>query len=100
MVNVHYDELAVKYGALDAITTELGDQAKKLEEDLRALKSAVVRAAAGWEGEAANAFGEKMRQWDADAQAIHAALVTIGQRVSQASGDYRGGDLKAASYFQ
>ncbi|MFG2134232.1 WXG100 family type VII secretion target [Streptomyces sp. NPDC048751] len=100
MAGVHYDELAVKYGGLDAITTELGNQAKKLEEDLQALKAAVVQAAAGWEGEAATAFGEKMKQWDADAAAIHTALVSIGQKVNTASGDYRGGDLKAASYFQ
>ncbi|MEU3982292.1 WXG100 family type VII secretion target [Streptomyces sp. NPDC026672] len=100
MADVHYDELAVKYGGLDAITTELGNQAKKLEEDLQALKAAVVRVAGGWEGEAANQFGQKMKEWDADAAAIHAALVSIGHKVNQASGDYRGGDLKAASYFQ
>jgi hypothetical protein len=45
MTNVHFDELAVKYGGLDAITTELGNQAKRLEGDLEALKSAVVQAA-------------------------------------------------------
>ncbi len=100
MVNVHNDELAVKYGGLDAITTELGNQAKKLEEDIQALKAAVLRAAAGFEGEAANAFGQKMKEWDTDAAAIHTALVSIGQKVTLASGDYRGGDLKAASYFQ
>jgi WXG100 family type VII secretion target len=100
MVDAHYDGLAVKYGGLDAMTTELGNQAKKLEEDIQALKSAVMQAAAGWEGEAANAFGQKMKQWDADAAAIHTALVSIGQKVTLAGGDYRAGDLKGASYFQ
>ncbi|GAA4028867.1 WXG100 family type VII secretion target [Streptomyces sp. NBC_01352] len=100
MANVHYDGLAVKYGGLDAITTELGNQASKLESDIQALKSAVVRVAAGWEGEAANAFGSKMKEWDADADAIHQALVSIGKKVSDAGGDYRAGDLKAAGYFQ
>ncbi|MEV1062018.1 WXG100 family type VII secretion target [Streptomyces sp. NPDC050263] len=99
MVNVHYDELAVKYGGLDAITTELGNQAKKLEDDLSALKAAVQQVAAGWEGESAGAFQGKMVEWDKDAAAIHAALVAIGHRVTEASGDYRGGDLKAAGYF-
>ncbi len=100
MANVHYDELAVKYGGLDAITTELGNQAKKLEADLQALKSAVVQAAADWEGESQNAFAIKMKEWDNHVSAIHTALVTIGQKVGQAGGDYRGGDLKAAGYFQ
>lgn len=42
MSGVHYDELAVTYGTMDALATELGDQAKKLEEDLEALKQAVL----------------------------------------------------------
>ncbi|QNP69839.1 WXG100 family type VII secretion target [Streptomyces roseirectus] len=99
MANVHDGEMAVKYGGLDAITTELGAQAAKLEADLQALKSAVLRVAAGWEGEAAEAFGQKMKEWDTNAANIHSALVTIGHKVTDASGDYRGSDLKAASYF-
>ncbi|HEY8978677.1 MAG TPA: WXG100 family type VII secretion target [Streptomyces sp.] len=99
MVNVHDGEMAVKYGGLDAITTELGTQAARLESDLQALKAAVMRVAAGWEGEAANAFGQKMKEWDTNSANIHAALVAIGHKVTDASGDYRGSDLKAASYF-
>ncbi|MFD3501805.1 WXG100 family type VII secretion target [Streptomyces sp. NPDC058676] len=99
-MSIHNDEMAVKYDGLDTITTTLGKQASKLEEDIEALKAAVMKVAAGWEGEAANAFGAKMKQWDTDAAALHAALVSIGQKVTQAGGDYRAGDLKGASYFQ
>ncbi|MHC0433749.1 WXG100 family type VII secretion target [Streptomyces sp. O3] len=94
------DELAVKYGGLDAITTVLGNQAKKLDDDLRALKTAMERVAAGWEGEAHRAFTRQQKQWDADATAIHTALKEISRRVTDAGGDYRGGDLRAAGYFQ
>jgi WXG100 family type VII secretion target len=93
------DELAVQYGGLDTITTVLGKQAMKLEEDLTALQGAVKQAAEGFEGEAAEAFRMKMREWDKHTNAIHQALTQIGQKVSQAGGDYRGGDLKGASYF-
>ncbi|MER5180198.1 WXG100 family type VII secretion target [Streptomyces sp. NPDC002896] len=100
MVNAHYDELAVKYGSLDALATELGNQAKKLEGDLEALKRAVVEVTSGWEGEAQRAFAVQQKEWDKHATGIHQALVSIAQKVHQAGGDYRAGDLKGASYFQ
>ncbi|MBT3154898.1 WXG100 family type VII secretion target [Streptomyces sp. CHD11] len=99
MSGAHYDELAVKYGTMDALATELGDQAKKLEEDLQALKKAVLDAAAGWGGEAYEEFTKKTTEWDRHATGIHEALVAISKRVSTAGGDYRGGDLKGSSYF-
>ncbi|GAA3295246.1 WXG100 family type VII secretion target [Streptomyces cinereospinus] len=99
MSGAHYDELAVTYGTMDALATELGDQAKKLEEDLEALKQAVLNVSAGWGGEAYSEFQKKSAEWDKHARGIHAALVQISQRVHTAGGDYRGGDLKGASYF-
>ena len=98
-MSMNQDELAVKYGGLDALTTELGNQAQKLEQDLGALKSAIAQAATGWEGEAASTFQQVMVEWDRHAQAIHLALMDIGKKVGAAGGDYRGGDLKAAGYF-
>ncbi|MEU8958353.1 WXG100 family type VII secretion target [Streptomyces sp. NPDC048518] len=100
MANVHSGELAVKYAGLDNITTELGIQAKQLEADLADIKRAVAKVAEGWEGEAHRAYVEKQQQWDKHVEAIHRALVDIGHRVGQAGGDYKGGDLKGASYFQ
>ncbi|MCX4670414.1 WXG100 family type VII secretion target [Streptomyces sp. NBC_01381] len=100
MANVHYGEMAVKYGGLDAITTELGNQAKQLEADLADIKRAVAKVAEGWEGKAHEAYVLKQKEWDNNVEAIHRALVEIGQKVGQAGGDYRGGDLKGASYFQ
>ncbi|MGA4839247.1 WXG100 family type VII secretion target [Streptomyces sp. G45] len=100
MASGNFDELAVKYGGLDAITTELGIQAKQLESDLADIKRAVAKVAEGWEGEAHRAYVLKQKEWDEHASAIHRALMQIGQKVGQAGGDYRGGDLKGASYFQ
>ncbi|GGY12278.1 WXG100 family type VII secretion target [Streptomyces anandii] len=100
MTNVHNQDLAVKYGTLDALTTELGSIAKKLEEDIQSLKADVQKIAEGWGGEAHEAFKAQHTKWDAHANGIHQALVTIGQRIHEAGGDYRAGDLKGASYFQ
>ncbi|MGH4035328.1 WXG100 family type VII secretion target [Actinomycetota bacterium Odt1-20B] len=99
MANVHLEGLAVKYGGLDAITTELGLQARELEATLADIKRAVAKVAEGWEGEAHTAYLAKQKEWDEHVSAIHRALQEIGQKVSQAGGDYRGGDLKGASYF-
>ncbi|MGW2874779.1 WXG100 family type VII secretion target [Streptomyces sp. NPDC001233] len=96
----HYQDLSVKYGALDALTTELGDVAKKLEEDLGALKKAVLDVAEGWSGEAYDAFQRKSQKWDQHATGIHQALLSITHAVHAGGGDYRGGDLKGASYFE
>ncbi|GGT39518.1 WXG100 family type VII secretion target [Streptomyces xantholiticus] len=94
-----YDELVVKYGALDATATVLGSQAKKLEEDLAAIKRAMASVAAGWEGEAHAAYVQEQVKWDQEAKVIHEALEGIGRIVANAGGDYMGGDKKAASYF-
>ncbi|WP_255955533.1 WXG100 family type VII secretion target [Streptomyces odontomachi] len=99
MANPHYDELAVKYGGLDAMATELGNQANKLEQDLHDIRSAVHAAAQGWEGDAHTTYREVQQAWDKDAQVIHKALADITRLVHNAGGDYRGGDKKAASYF-
>lgn len=96
----HEGELAVKYGGLDAMATELGNQAKKLEQDLHEIKAAVKAAAAGWEGDAHTTYTEVQTAWDKDAAIIHKALMDITRVVHNAGGDYRGGDKKAASYFQ
>ncbi|MFE6129552.1 MULTISPECIES: WXG100 family type VII secretion target [unclassified Streptomyces] len=98
-MGTNYDGLVVKYGALDATATVLGNQAKKLEEDLRSIKTAMASVAAGWEGEAHQAYVEQQELWDKEAADIQQALQGIGKVVGQAGGDYMGGDKKAASYF-
>ncbi|MFF3321130.1 WXG100 family type VII secretion target [Streptomyces sp. NPDC002889] len=94
-----YDELVVKYGALDATATVLGNQAKQLEEDLADIKKAVATVAAGWQGDAHTAYVDAQVKWDQEANIIHQALVSITQVVARAGGDYMGGDKKAAGYF-
>lgn len=98
-MSTNYDGLVVKYGALDAAATVLGNQAKKLEEDLRSIRTAMASVAAGWEGEAHTAYVEQQGLWDKEAADIHKALQDIAVVVGRAGGDYMGGDKKAASYF-
>ena len=96
---MNHDELVVKYGALDAAATEIGNQAKQLEQDLDELKSMVASVASGWEGEAHSMYQDQQAKWDKEARDIHQALVAIAQAVGRAGGDYHGGDKKAASYY-
>lgn len=99
MANPHYDELAVKYGGLDAMTTELVNQAKALDDTIKNIGSAVKAAAAGWEGDAHTTYTQVQHAWDKDAQAVHQALADIAAKVHAAGGDYYAGDKKAAGYF-
>ncbi|MEU9185088.1 WXG100 family type VII secretion target [Streptomyces sp. NPDC048484] len=92
-------EMLVTYDALDRAATTLGDEAKKLENDLGEIKRMVARVAAGWEGDAHQMYTEQQTAWDKEANDIHQALVGIARVVGQAGGDYMGGDKKAASYY-
>ncbi|WP_055714852.1 WXG100 family type VII secretion target [Streptomyces torulosus] len=98
-VNGDYQDLAVKYGTLDALTTELGNLARDFENQIQALKADVEKIAEGWGGEAHEAFKTQHKDWDTHANGIRGALMAIGHRIGDAGGDYRGGDLKGASYF-
>ncbi|MEU6736892.1 WXG100 family type VII secretion target [Streptomyces physcomitrii] len=93
------DGLSVKYDGLDLAATDIGNQAKALETDLRELRALVVKSLEYWEGEARTTFGEKLQKWDKEAADIHTALTGIGHVVGLAGGDYMGGDKKAAGYF-
>ncbi|MFF6998052.1 WXG100 family type VII secretion target [Streptomyces sp. NPDC008313] len=99
MTDAHYRDLAVNYGGLDALTTELGDLAKQFEANIKALEADVKKIADGWGGEAHEAFTRQHKEWDTHANAIHHALIAIGHKIHEAGGDYRGGDIKGASYF-
>ncbi|MFE1952970.1 WXG100 family type VII secretion target [Streptomyces sp. NPDC059524] len=94
------DGLLVTYDGLDTAATQIGNEAKALEQDLEELKQMVVKSLQYWEGESQSTFDQKLHRWDKEANDIHTALTGIGHVVGQSGGDYMGGDKKAASYFQ
>ncbi|MET7318897.1 WXG100 family type VII secretion target [Streptomyces thermoviolaceus] len=94
------DGMKVTYSALDQTATQIGNEAKALEQDLRDLKNLVMKSRQYWEGEAQSDFDAKLHRWDKEANDIHVALTSIGHVVHTAGGDYMAGDKKAASYFQ
>lgn len=98
-VSGEYQDLAVKYGTLDALTTELYDLIKQFGDQVELLKADVDRVAASWEGEAHGAFKTQHEAWDKHANGIRDALGAVTKVIGNAGGDYRGGDLKGASYF-
>ncbi|MET8831680.1 WXG100 family type VII secretion target [Streptomyces sp. NPDC004610] len=91
--------LSVTYDGLDIAATNIGNEAKQLEQDLQELRSLVERSREYWAGQAQDQFGEKLRRWDKEANDIHTALMGIGQVVAQSGGTYMEGDRRAASYF-
>jgi WXG100 family type VII secretion target len=93
------DGLSVSYDALDFAATNIGNEAKTLEQDLQELRKMVENSKQYWAGEAAGSFEAKLAVWDKEANDIHQALMGIGHVVAQAGGEYMEGDKKAASYF-
>ncbi|OIJ65654.1 WXG100 family type VII secretion target [Streptomyces mangrovisoli] len=94
------DGLSVTYDGLDHAATNIGNEAKQLEQDLAELRNLVVKSLQYWEGQAQGTFNEKLHKWDKEAGDIHTALAGIGHVVYQSGGTYMEGDKKAASYFQ
>ncbi|MFD7438977.1 WXG100 family type VII secretion target [Streptomyces sp. NPDC059861] len=93
------DGLSVSYDALDFAATNIGNEAKLLEQDLQELRKMVESSRQYWAGKAQSEYGNKLARWDTEAGDIHQALMSIGQVVGRAGGTYMEGDKKAASYF-
>ncbi|MFI2719897.1 WXG100 family type VII secretion target [Streptomyces collinus] len=93
------DGLSVTYDALDFAATNIGNEARQLEQDLAELRKLVESSKQYWAGQAQGTFGDKLARWDKEANDIHQALTGIGHVVGQSGGTYMEGDKKAASYF-
>ncbi|WP_171114381.1 MULTISPECIES: WXG100 family type VII secretion target [Streptomyces] len=93
------DGLSVSYDALDFAATNIGNEAKQLEQDLQELRKMVESSQQYWTGVSQEEYRQKLARWDTEANDIHQALTGIGQVVGQAGGTYMEGDKKAASYF-
>ncbi|QKW09515.1 WXG100 family type VII secretion target [Streptomyces sp. NA04227] len=92
--------LTVTYSNLDTAATDLVREARTLETSLDMIQRKVQSLAGLWEGEAFNTYSRQQREWDKEAADIHRALKEIAKVVHGAGGDYRGGDLKAARYYE
>ncbi|MYR44163.1 WXG100 family type VII secretion target [Streptomyces sp. SID5910] len=94
------DGLQVTYDGLDIAATTIANQAKQLDEDIRALGKMVEHSKQYWAGKAQETYDRKLKEWETETQDIHQALMGIGHVVGQSGGTYMEGDLAASRYLQ
>lgn len=80
------DYIAVSFGTLEHLTTELDDILKQLNGQLDGLYKRLAPVVASWQGEARDVFLEELDKWDSSARDLQAAqkwlheVVTRGHR--------------------
>jgi WXG100 family type VII secretion target len=79
------DHIAVDFAALQLLSGQLEDILKTLNEKVHTLHGRVEKVVLTWEGEAREAFIDKLDEWDRAAQDLQATqawlhgIVTTGQ---------------------
>ncbi|NEB73719.1 WXG100 family type VII secretion target [Streptomyces sp. SID14478] len=80
------DHIAVSFGTLEHLTTELDDILRQLNGKLDDLYKRLAPVVASWQGEARDVFLDELDKWDTSARDLEAAqkwlheVVTSGHR--------------------
>jgi WXG100 family type VII secretion target len=93
-------EIKVTFGALEAARTDVASTAARISGRLDDLRRAVTPLAATWEGQAAQEYQARQRQWDVAAADLARVLVDIGRALGEAEAGYRATENANASLWR
>src|SRR4051794_41040056 len=82
-------EIRVTFAALEAARTDVAGTATRISGRLDDLRRAVTPLAATWEGQAADEYRTRQRQWDTAAADLTRVLADIGRALGGAEDGYR-----------
>lgn len=82
------DHIAVTFGTLHDLATELEDILRKLNGKLDGLYDRVVPVVLTWEGETRDVFVDKLDEWDRSAQDLQAAQKWLHEYVTTGHTNY------------
>jgi WXG100 family type VII secretion target len=82
-------EIKVTFGALEAARSDVAGTAVRVGGRLDELRRAVAPLAASWQGQAAQEYQARQRQWDTAAADLARVLVDIGRALAAAHDGYR-----------
>ena len=82
-------EIKVAFGALEVARGDVVGMATRIAGRLDDLRRAVVPLAASWEGQAAQEYRARQRQWDAAAADLTRVLAEVGRALGEAEAGYR-----------
>jgi 6 kDa early secretory antigenic target len=82
-------EIKVTFGALEAARVDVAATATRIATRLDDLRRAVTPLAGTWEGQAADEYRARQRQWDTAAADLTRVLADIGRALGDAEAGYR-----------
>jgi WXG100 family type VII secretion target len=93
-------EIKVTFGALVAAQADVAGTAARIFGRLDDLHRAVAPLAATWQGQAAEAYQARQRQWDTAATDLARVLTDIGRALGDAEAGYRATENANASLWR
>ncbi|HEX3784638.1 MAG TPA: WXG100 family type VII secretion target [Pseudonocardiaceae bacterium] len=91
------DEIAVSFGELEALGSQISSTTQQIESELESLKSQIANLNQIWEGSAGSGFQATKAKWDSAAADLTSVLGAIGAAVSAAEEQYRSTESKNTS---
>jgi WXG100 family type VII secretion target len=82
-------EIKVTFGALESARTDVVGAATRISGRLDDLRRAVAPLVATWDGQAAEEYRGRQRQWDGAAADLAGVLSDIGRALGDAEAGYR-----------
>jgi WXG100 family type VII secretion target len=93
-------EIKVAFPALEAARGDVVATAARIAGRLDDLRRAVVPLAATWEGQAAQGYRARQRQWDAAATDLVRVLGDVGRALGEAEAGYRAAEAANANLWR
>jgi 6 kDa early secretory antigenic target len=93
-------EIKVAFAALEAARTDVVGTAARISGRLDDLRGAVVPLASTWEGQAAQEYRGRQRQWDVAAADLVRVLGDVGRALGQAEAGYRAAEIANANLWR
>jgi early secretory antigenic target protein ESAT-6 len=82
-------EIKVTFGALSAAQSDVSASAARIHTQLEDLSRYLAPMVATWEGQAAQEYRIRQRQWDTAASDLAAVLAQIGSALGTANENYQ-----------
>lgn len=88
------DGIKVNFAEIAQAAQTISSESKLVDQMLDDLRTKVVATLGTWESEAAEAYQQKQREWDAASDDLNKVLAAIGTAVQQAGDAYQDAENK------
>ncbi|MFJ1993297.1 MULTISPECIES: WXG100 family type VII secretion target [Streptomyces] len=92
--------MEITYSGVIHAAGEVKKTANNIKSELDTLITQVKAVVDTWDGETQRAFYDRQRDWDKQVNHMHETLMTISQKMMNATDGYKSNDLAQARRFQ